>query len=194
MRVLGIDPGLRNMGWGVIAVDGSRLRHVANGVIQTDAGDLGVRLLQLYRGLTAVITAHAPDAAAVEQTFVNKDAVGTLKLGQARGIVKALDNMPPQLAPDQRRRAERVLLEHARHADAGALAKLGPAVLAEVAPELAEWSALFAAGAERRARAEAGIADAAGPRDADDLLRSAGMFLRLVERMLLLRPAAGGTL
>ena len=86
MRVLGIDPGLVNMGWGVIEADGSRLRHVANGVIQTDAGDLGVRLLQLYRGLTAVIAAHAPDAAAVEQTFVNKDAVGTLKLGQARGI------------------------------------------------------------------------------------------------------------
>ena len=86
MRVLGIDPGLRNMGWGVILVEGSRLRHVANGVIQTEAGDLGVRLLQLYRGLTAVIAAHAPDAAAVEQTFVNKDAVGTLKLGQARGI------------------------------------------------------------------------------------------------------------
>ena len=86
MRVLGIDPGLRNMGWGVIATDGSKLRHVANGVIHTDAGDLGVRLLQLYRGLSAVIAAHAPEAAAVEQTFVNKDAVGTLKLGQARGI------------------------------------------------------------------------------------------------------------
>ncbi|VDS07657.1 Crossover junction endodeoxyribonuclease RuvC [Paracoccus haematequi] len=86
MRVLGIDPGLRNMGWGVIAVDGSRLRHVANGVIQTDGGDLGTRLSRLYRGLCAVIAAHAPDAAAVEQTFVNKDAVGTLKLGQARGI------------------------------------------------------------------------------------------------------------
>ncbi|SNR38099.1 crossover junction endodeoxyribonuclease RuvC [Paracoccus sediminis] len=86
MRVLGIDPGLRNMGWGVIAVDGSRLRHVANGVIQTAEGDLGARLSQLYRGLCAVIAAHAPDAAAVEQTFVNKDAVGTLKLGQARGI------------------------------------------------------------------------------------------------------------
>lgn len=86
MRVLGIDPGLRNMGWGVIAVDGSRLRHIANGVIQTEAGDLGTRLSQLYRGLCAVIAAHAPDAAAVEQTFVNKDAVGTLKLGQARGI------------------------------------------------------------------------------------------------------------
>lgn len=67
-------------------------------------------------------------------------------------------------------------------------------VLPEVAPELAEWSALFAAGAERRARADAGIAGAAGPRDADDLVRSAAMFLRLVERMLLLGPAQGGTL
>ncbi|HEY5834101.1 SAV_6107 family HEPN domain-containing protein [Streptomyces sp.] len=62
-------------------------------------------------------------------------------------------------------------------------------VLPEVAPELAEWSALFAAGATRRARAEAGIADAAGARDADDLIRAVGMFLRLVERMLLLHPA-----
>jgi hypothetical protein len=65
-------------------------------------------------------------------------------------------------------------------------------VLPEIAPELSEWSALFAAGADRRARAEAGIAAAAGPRDADDLIRAATMFLRLVERMLLLRPAAGG--
>ncbi|MET9291741.1 SAV_6107 family HEPN domain-containing protein [Streptomyces sp. NPDC003077] len=62
-------------------------------------------------------------------------------------------------------------------------------VLPEVAPELSEWSALFASGAPRRARAEAGIAGAAGRRDADDLLRDAAMFLRLVERMLLLQPA-----
>ncbi|MFI1502785.1 SAV_6107 family HEPN domain-containing protein [Streptomyces platensis] len=62
-------------------------------------------------------------------------------------------------------------------------------VLPEVAPELAEWSALFAAGAARRAKAEAGIAGAAGRRDADDLLRDAAMFLRLVERMLLLQPS-----
>lgn len=86
MRVLGIDPGLRNMGWGVIAVDGPRLRHLANGVIRSEGEDLGARLLSLYRGLQAVIATHGPDAAAVEQTFVNKDAVGTLKLGQARGI------------------------------------------------------------------------------------------------------------
>lgn len=86
MRVLGIDPGLQNMGWGVIELDGPRLRHVANGVIHSDKGELGERLLRLYRGLSAVIIAHAPTAAAVEKTFVNKDAVGTLKLGQARGI------------------------------------------------------------------------------------------------------------
>ena len=86
MRVLGIDPGLRNMGWGVVDVDGPRLRHVANGIVHSPAGDLGPRLLALYLGLKAVIAAHAPDAAAVEQTFVNKDAAGTLKLGQARGI------------------------------------------------------------------------------------------------------------
>ncbi|SDD39896.1 crossover junction endodeoxyribonuclease RuvC [Paracoccus isoporae] len=86
MRVLGIDPGLQNMGWGVIETDGARLRHVANGIVHSGKGDLGVRLLRLCEGLRAVIAAHRPDAAAVEQTFVNKDAVGTLKLGQARGI------------------------------------------------------------------------------------------------------------
>ena len=86
MRVLGIDPGLQNMGWGVIEVDGPRLRHLANGIVHSEAGDLGPRLVALYRGLCAVTTEFAPDAAAVEQTFVNKDAVGTLKLGQARGI------------------------------------------------------------------------------------------------------------
>ncbi|MFV0293632.1 MAG: crossover junction endodeoxyribonuclease RuvC [Paracoccus sp. (in: a-proteobacteria)] len=86
MKVLGIDPGLQNMGWGVIDLDGPRLRHVANGVIHSGKGDLGVRLLQLYRSLCDVIAAHGPGTAAVEQTFVNKDAVGTLKLGQARGI------------------------------------------------------------------------------------------------------------
>ncbi|WP_028717373.1 crossover junction endodeoxyribonuclease RuvC [Paracoccus sp. J39] len=86
MKIIGIDPGLRNMGWGVIAVEGPRLRHLGNGIVHSEAGELGPRLAALYRGLCAVIVRHAPDAAAVEQTFVNKDALGTLKLGQARGI------------------------------------------------------------------------------------------------------------
>ena len=86
MRIIGIDPGLRNMGWGVISVDGPRLRHIANGIVHSEAGDLGPRLAVLYRGLCEVIAEPQPTNAAVEQTFVNKDAVGTLKLGQARGI------------------------------------------------------------------------------------------------------------
>lgn len=87
MRVLGIDPGLRNMGWGVIHVVGSRLTHVANGICHSDSGDdLATRLLQLHTQLAAIIATHTPTAAAVEQTFVNKDGAGTLKLGQARGI------------------------------------------------------------------------------------------------------------
>lgn len=86
MRVIGIDPGLRNMGWGVIDVAGSRISHVANGICHSVAGDLGPRLLSLHQQLTEVIETYRPDTAAVEQTFVNKDGVGTLKLGQARGI------------------------------------------------------------------------------------------------------------
>ena len=86
MRVMGIDPGLRNLGWGVIDVAGSRLTHVANGICHSESGDLADRLLSLHTQLTAVIRQWLPDAAAVEHTFVNKDAVATLKLGQARGI------------------------------------------------------------------------------------------------------------
>ena len=86
MRVLGIDPGLRNLGWGVIDMDGSRLSHVANGICHSGEGDLAQRLLALHYQLTDVMTKFGPDTAAVEQTFVNKDGAGTLKLGQARGI------------------------------------------------------------------------------------------------------------
>ncbi len=86
MRVLGIDPGLRNLGWGLIDVNGTRLAHVANGVCHSVGEDLAARLLSLHQQLTAIVLRYAPDMAAVEQTFVNKDGAGTLKLGQARGI------------------------------------------------------------------------------------------------------------
>jgi crossover junction endodeoxyribonuclease RuvC len=86
MRIIGIDPGLRNLGWGVIDVAGQRLCHVANGVCHSTGDDLAARLLSLHRQLSAVLARHAPTHAAVEQTFVNKDPVGTLKLGQARAI------------------------------------------------------------------------------------------------------------
>lgn len=86
MRVLGIDPGLRNMGWGLIDVDGSRIGHVANGICKSSGEDLGERLLSLFQQLSQIVAQYAPDTAAIEQTFVNKDGAGTLKLGQARGI------------------------------------------------------------------------------------------------------------
>ena len=98
MRVLGLDPGLRQTGWGVIDAEGNRLRHVANGVVVSDGkADLAQRLLQLHRGLAAVVAAHRPDTAAVEVTLANKNPSSTLKLGMARGIAlltPALDGLP----------------------------------------------------------------------------------------------------
>lgn len=88
MRVLGLDPGLRVTGWGVIEAWDNRLRHVADGVVRSDESlSLAERLAQLHRGILAVIAAHAPDTAAVEETFVNCNPASTLKLGQARGVV-----------------------------------------------------------------------------------------------------------
>ncbi len=86
MRILGIDPGLRNLGWGVIDTEGNRMSHVANGVCHGNGDDLSQRLLALHAALTDIVAQYRPDSAAIEQTFVNKDGAGTLKLGQARGV------------------------------------------------------------------------------------------------------------
>ena len=86
MRVIGIDPGLRHMGWGVVEIDGAKTRHIANGVCNSEGSDLAMRLLSLHQQLTVVFLNYVPDTAAVEQTFVNTNGAATLKLGQARGI------------------------------------------------------------------------------------------------------------
>ena len=87
IRIIGIDPGLRRTGWGVVETLGNSLRFVASGTVRSDdKADLASRLCQLHDGLSAVVHAHMPHEAAVEATFVNKDATATLKLGQARGI------------------------------------------------------------------------------------------------------------
>ncbi|MGG7516612.1 crossover junction endodeoxyribonuclease RuvC [Allorhizobium undicola] len=87
IRIIGIDPGLRRTGWGVIETLGNSLRFIGSGTVTSDGEmDLASRLCQLHDGLAAVIHDYQPDEAAVEQTFVNKDAVATLKLGQARGV------------------------------------------------------------------------------------------------------------
>lgn len=87
IRIIGIDPGLRRTGWGIIESLGNSLKFVASGTVTSDGDmDLASRLCQLHDGLAEVVHSYRPDEAAVEQTFVNKDAVATLKLGQARGI------------------------------------------------------------------------------------------------------------
>lgn len=87
MLIIGIDPSLSCTGWGIVAKSGSRLSHIANGQVRTDAkAPLPERLVQIDRELTDVILAHRPDAAAVEEVFVNTNAQSTLKLGQARGV------------------------------------------------------------------------------------------------------------
>ncbi len=98
IRILGIDPGLRRTGWGVVAIDGDRLSFLACGSLATDgSAALASRLLAIHDGLRRVVEQHAPDEAAVEATFVNKDASATLKLGQARGVamlVPAIAGVP----------------------------------------------------------------------------------------------------
>tara|TARA_B100000902_G_C26996585_1_gene757735 strand:- start:219 stop:749 length:531 start_codon:yes stop_codon:yes gene_type:complete len=86
MRCIGFDPGLRKTGWGVIDILDSKISHVANGVCISNGNDLPRRLVSLYEQLEEVLAKYTPDSAAVEQIFVNKDAAGTLKLGQARAV------------------------------------------------------------------------------------------------------------
>jgi crossover junction endodeoxyribonuclease RuvC len=88
MILLGIDPGLGTTGWGLIAAEGNRLSHIANGQISTDSkASLPARLVELDRALTDIILQHRPDGAAIEEVFVNVNAQSTLKLGQARGAL-----------------------------------------------------------------------------------------------------------
>ena len=106
IRIIGIDPGLQNTGWGVIDRNGSSLSFVASGTVKSvKSHSLATRLCQLYEGLMEVVHEYKPDESAVEQTFVNKDAKATLKLGQARGIAllvpATLGHQVAEYAPNQ---------------------------------------------------------------------------------------------
>ena len=98
LRILGLDPGLRRTGWGVVACEGARLTHVAHGVIAPEAAlPFAERLRVLFDEITAVIAQHSPDEAAVEETFVNNNAASALKLGHARAmalVCPALAGLP----------------------------------------------------------------------------------------------------
>ncbi|MFK8035993.1 MAG: crossover junction endodeoxyribonuclease RuvC [Hyphomicrobiales bacterium] len=106
VRILGIDPGLRRTGWGVIESEGSSLRFIGSGTVKSvDKAPLAIRLTQLFNGLDEILKSFEPQEAAVEATFVNKDAKATLKLGQARGIAMVVPSLAgidvSEYAPNQ---------------------------------------------------------------------------------------------
>lgn len=145
MRILGIDPGLRRTGWGIISVAGSRLAHLAHGVCTSGEGDLATRLLRLHEQLGAVLARHAPTHAAVEQTFVNRDPAGTLKLGQARAIallVPAQAGLPiGEYAPNAVKKAV-VGVGHADKQQIGHMVGLHFPGLGTLAPDAADALAI----------------------------------------------------
>lgn len=118
VRILGIDPGLRRTGWGVVESEGNRLVYVACGTVEPrDTLPLAERLLAIHDGLTKVLAEHAPDEAAVEQTFVNKDGAATLKLGQARGVAMLVPAMRGLLVAEYAPNLVKKTVVGAGHAD-----------------------------------------------------------------------------
>ncbi|MCP3473735.1 crossover junction endodeoxyribonuclease RuvC [Bradyrhizobium sp. CCGUVB1N3] len=139
VRILGIDPGLRRTGWGVIEADGNRLVYVACGSVEPPEGlPLSSRLLAIHEGLAAVLSHHKPMEAAVEQTFVNKDGVATLKLGQARGVAMLAPAMfgisVAEYAPNQVKKT----VVGAGHADKNQIAVMLKILLPKAEPPSAD--------------------------------------------------------
>lgn len=171
-RLLGLDPGLRATGWGVVDVAGSRLTHVANGTVVSGArDDLAVRLAAIHAGLVDVIAAYGPDAAAIESVFVNRDGQATLKLGQARGVAilaAAQAGLPvAEYAPNHIKKC----VVGAGHADKGQMLAMVTMLLPGSAPHsehaadalaVAIAHAHGSVGAERIARAAAAMQPGAG--------------------------------
>lgn len=139
VRIIGIDPGLRRTGWGVIEAEGNRLIYVACGSVEPpDDLPLSGRLLAIHEGLAAVLSDHKPSEAAVEQTFVNKDGVATLKLGQARGVAMLAPAMfgitVAEYAPNQVKKT----VVGAGHADKQQIAMMLKILLPKAEPPSAD--------------------------------------------------------
>ena len=138
-RILGIDPGLRRTGWGVIEIDGNRLTFVGCGSVEPpDSVPLASRLLAIHQGLSTVLADFRPEEAAVEQTFVNKDGVATLKLGQARGVAMLAPAMVgiavAEYAPNQVKKT----VVGAGHADKNQIAVMLKILLPKAEPKSAD--------------------------------------------------------
>jgi len=139
IRILGIDPGLRRTGWGVIEVEGNRLVYIGCGSVEPpDDLPLSSRLLAIHEGLAAVLGDFRPLEAAVEQTFVNKDGVATLKLGQARGVAMLAPAMfgisVAEYAPNQVKKT----VVGAGHADKNQIAVMLRVLLPKAEPKSAD--------------------------------------------------------
>jgi crossover junction endodeoxyribonuclease RuvC len=136
VRIVGIDPGLRRTGWGVVESDGNRLIFVGCGSVEPpDTLSLSNRLLAIHDGLSAVLREFVPVEAAVEQTFVNKDGVATLKLGQARGVAMLVPAMfglsVAEYAPNQVKKT----VVGAGHADKNQIAVMLKILLPKAEPK-----------------------------------------------------------
>lgn len=157
IRIIGIDPGLRRTGWGIIDSAGNSLRFVASGTVRSDdKAPLATRLCQLHDGLAEVLHQAMPHEAAVEQTFVNKDATATLKLGQARGIamlVPAMFGIPvAEYAPNKVKKTV-VGAGHADKTQIQVMLKILLPKAAPTSPDAADALAIAITHAHHRGRA-----------------------------------------
>jgi crossover junction endodeoxyribonuclease RuvC len=139
IRIVGIDPGLRRTGWGVIDTDGVKLGYVACGSVASDSGgSLGMRLRQLYDGLSQVLAQLAPEEAAIEQTFVNRDAAATLKLGQARGIAMLVPALHGLVIAEYAPNAVKKTVVGAGHGDKDQIRAMVKCLLPRAVPDSAD--------------------------------------------------------
>ncbi|MEJ2626770.1 MAG: crossover junction endodeoxyribonuclease RuvC [Pseudolabrys sp.] len=136
IRILGIDPGLRRTGWGLVESDGNRLIYVACGSLTTsDKAGLGTRLVAIHDGLARVIEEFAPHEAAVEQTFVNTNAAATLKLGQARGIAMLVPSRAGLAVAEYAPNLVKKTVVGAGHGDKAQIRMMIGVLLPQAAPE-----------------------------------------------------------
>jgi crossover junction endodeoxyribonuclease RuvC len=139
IRIIGIDPGLRRTGWGIIDSDGVRLLYVACGSVVSDEGEsLGVRLRQLHDGLQEVLARLEPAEAAIEQTFVNRDATATLKLGHARGVALLVPALLGVTIAEYAPNAVKKTVVGAGHADKVQIRSMVARLLPRASPDSAD--------------------------------------------------------
>lgn len=157
IRIIGIDPGLRRAGWGVILCEGSRLGFLACGTVRVpERGSLAERLVHLHHALVAIVAAHAPDEAAVEETFVNANPTSTLKLGQARGVALLVPALAGILVAEYPATVVKKTLVGTGHAEKVQVRKMISVLLPQACPEsddAADALAIAVTHAQHRAHA-----------------------------------------